>query len=135
MFFGIAIFWKIKKQCEKGKARQNPGSKLQKLKKNYFVSWYCQSQTPRTKNNRVLLLTLYSDNTVNSIKGNVTAKVWVYGGPNYGGNPEPDPLKYVNRHYQIVPEANTITTTGRVTLYFTQYEFDHYNGKTPLNLP
>ena len=35
---------------------------------------------------------------------------------------------YVKRHYEIVPDADFETATGKVTLYFTQQEFDEYNS-------
>lgn len=35
---------------------------------------------------------------------------------------------YVQRHYQITPAAGASTATARVTLYFTQAEFDAFNA-------
>lgn len=46
---------------------------------------------------------------------------------------------YVQRHYQITPATGAATATARVTLYFTQAEFDAFNAhagatlKLPLN--
>lgn len=34
---------------------------------------------------------------------------------------------YVQRHYDIEPATNPATSTGTITLYFTQTEFDDYN--------
>lgn len=60
-----------------------------------------------------------------NLTGNVTAKVWV-------NNAEP---AYVGRRYEITPTTNDATTTGRVTLYFTQAEFDAYNASNTVKLP
>ncbi len=53
----------------------------------------------------------------------LTARVWVDG----------NTVRYVKRHYQITPAINPATTTGRVTLYFTQEEFDEFNA-VPANI-
>jgi hypothetical protein len=42
---------------------------------------------------------------------------------------ESDPsLKYVRRHYEITPDNLPKTSTGIVTLYFSQADFDAYNA-------
>ena len=38
------------------------------------------------------------------------------------------PFKYVPRHYEITPATNPNTATGTVTLFFTQADFNAYNG-------
>ncbi len=64
------------------------------------------------------------------ISGNVTAKVWVETvQPNAANS------KYVKRHYEITPAANATTATARVTLYFTQQEFNDFNAVSAVDLP
>ncbi|WP_149244295.1 T9SS type A sorting domain-containing protein [Dyadobacter sp. 32] len=60
------------------------------------------------------------------ITGQVTAQVW---------REEIQPAKYVQRHYEITPAVNPTTATGRITLYFTQADFVHYNAKNTIKLP
>ncbi|MGJ7033108.1 choice-of-anchor Q domain-containing protein [Niabella hirudinis] len=56
------------------------------------------------------------------ISGSTTAKVWVDAS---------QPAQYVKRHYQITPDNNASTVTGKVTLYFTQQDFTDFNNQTP----
>jgi hypothetical protein len=42
---------------------------------------------------------------------------------------------FVQRHYEIAPENNATTATGRITLYFTQADFDAYNKPDKPMLP
>jgi hypothetical protein len=63
------------------------------------------------------------------ISGLVAAEMWREASVlTYGGQP------YVQRHYQATPTAGS---TGTVTLYFTQAEFDNFNAHpgSLLNLP
>ena len=60
-----------------------------------------------------------------TITGNVTSKVWLT-------NPE---STHVARRYEITPSNNPTTATGRVTLYFSQAEFDAYNATNSVKLP
>ena len=62
---------------------------------------------------------------IHTISGNTTAKVWL-------DNSLSD---YVGRRYEINPQSDASTSTGRVTLYFTQQEFDAYNATHTLKLP
>ncbi len=55
-----------------------------------------------------------SPEVVNSL----TARVWVDRRIGYS----------VKRHYQITPALNAATTTGSVSLYFTQEEFNEFNA-------
>lgn len=55
----------------------------------------------------------------NPVSGNVNGKVWIDNSVNQ---------KYVKRHYEITPETNANTSTGKVTLYFTQQDFDDFNS-------
>jgi hypothetical protein len=66
------------------------------------------------------------------VTGSVTSEVWVEPSiPNLAGVP------FVARHYQIEPASNPGSSTGTVTLYFTQQEFTDFNAytSTPLPLP
>ena len=60
------------------------------------------------------------------ITGSTTAKVWLETS---------QPANFVTRHYEITPATNANTATGRVTLYFTQAEFDAFNAVNTLKLP
>jgi hypothetical protein len=60
------------------------------------------------------------------IAGSTTASIWLE---------TTQPTQYVRRHYQIVPETGAETATGRVTLYFTQQEFDDFNAVNSAKLP
>lgn len=53
------------------------------------------------------------------IAGDVTAKVWQFG-TGY-------PTDLTSRHYEINPLANPTSSSGRITLYFSQEEMDDYN--------
>lgn len=65
-----------------------------------------------------LIATLQANGT-SPASGNTTAKVWVES--------TQSPI-YVKRHYQIQPASGS---TGRVSLYFTQSEFDDFNNQSP----
>jgi Repeat of unknown function (DUF5650)/Secretion system C-terminal sorting domain len=57
------------------------------------------------------------------IRNAVSGKVWIENIiPSHSGQP------FAARHYEITPAANVSTTTGRITLYFTQTEFDNFNA-------
>jgi FG-GAP repeat/Secretion system C-terminal sorting domain len=60
------------------------------------------------------------------IRGSVNAKVW---------RDLNQPMKYVKRHYEITPTTNANTSTGRVTLYFSQADFDDFNNINTDKLP
>jgi hypothetical protein len=61
-----------------------------------------------------------------TLSGVVTARVWIES--SQAGN-------YVKRHYEIMPQLNAATATGRVTLYFTQQEFTDFNAVNVVKLP
>jgi hypothetical protein len=68
----------------------------------------------------------------NPVSGSVTSKVWIEGAvPTQSGVP------FVARHYEITPAISASTATGTITLYFTQTEFDNFNGHAAslLDLP
>ncbi len=52
------------------------------------------------------------------VLNSLTARVWV---------DDRTANHHVKRHYQITPTLEATTTTGRVSLYFTQEEFDEFN--------
>jgi hypothetical protein len=60
------------------------------------------------------------------INGVVNAKVWLE---------TTQPTQYVKRHYEITPTTNTTTATAKVTLYFTQQEFNDFNAVSAIDLP
>lgn len=57
-----------------------------------------------------------------SVSGEVIARVWVDSN---------QPAQYVKRHYQITPAENRKTATAKLTLYFTQQDFDDFNNQNP----
>jgi len=79
-----------------------------------------------------LLAYLQPGTTGTPVSGSVMAKLWLEATqPSFNGNP------YVKRHYEITPATNAASSTGRVTLYFTQAEFDAFNSfpNVTSNLP
>lgn len=57
------------------------------------------------------------------VTGPVTSKTWVESAvPIYSGQP------YVARHSEVVVATNPSTATSRVTLYYTQQEFNDFNA-------
>ena len=61
-----------------------------------------------------------------TISGTVTARVWIESS---------QPTNFVKRHYEITPQQNATTATGRVTLYFRQQEFTDFNAVNVVELP
>lgn len=61
-----------------------------------------------------------------ALSGTVTARVWVA---------ENQPTNFLKRHYEITPTTNADHATARITLYFTQQEFDDFNAGATLPLP
>lgn len=62
---------------------------------------------------------------ISNISGDVFAKVWVDNAVQ----------QYVTRRYLITPTANAASASGKVTLYFSQAEFDAYNANNSVKLP
>jgi hypothetical protein len=83
------------------------------------------STTALTAACRVLAM-VSPDGTGTTVSGAVEAKVWIE---------TTQPALYVKRHYEITPAVNAATATGKVTLYFTQAEFDDFNAVNSLQLP
>lgn len=88
--------------------------------------------TPMLANSDCRIVATISASGNNPVSGTVDAKTWIEESvPLYSGNP------YVARHYQVTPDVDAATATGRLTLYFTQGEFDDFNDnpKTVTKLP
>jgi alpha-tubulin suppressor-like RCC1 family protein len=64
--------------------------------------------------------------TLNPITGNVTTSVWIDA---------VQPPFSLKRHFQITPALNPTTVSGRVTLFYTQQDFDDYNAVNSIKLP
>lgn len=60
------------------------------------------------------------------VTGNTTAKVWIDATAS---------AQFVKRHYEVLPATNANNATGRITLFFTQAEFDAYNALNIKKLP
>ncbi len=65
-----------------------------------------------------------------TLSGQTTSSVWIE-------NTQPATLGgiFVKRHYQINPVNNASTATAKVTLYFTQQEFNDFNAVSAVDLP
>jgi alpha-tubulin suppressor-like RCC1 family protein len=63
-----------------------------------------------------------NNSSLTRITGSTSAKVWVE---------TTQPVQFVKRHYEITPATNATTATGKVTLYFTDAEFDAFNTQVP----
>lgn len=75
--------------------------------------------------NACQLISRVEKQTASTVTGNTTSKVWV-------DNAQPN---YVARRYEINPDTNAATATGKVTLYFKQSDFDAYNLTNGVKLP
>lgn len=62
----------------------------------------------------------------NPVDGQITAKIWLEASQN---------ASFVKRHYEITPAQNAATATGKVTLYFTQNDFNDFNAANSVDLP
>jgi subtilisin family serine protease len=107
-------------QLAAGIAMVNTEAKRKISANNLFVDNSCQ------------LIAQLSPAGANPISDSATANVWIESGiPQVGGKP------FVARHYQLTPKIDAATATGKVTLYFTQAEFDAFNADpaSTLDLP
>jgi hypothetical protein len=78
----------------------------------------------------LLLASVVSTGNGNSIAGNTNATVFIEPTqPSIPGN------QFVKRHFEITPVNNASNATGRVTLYFTQADFDDFNAVSAIDLP
>ncbi len=83
------------------------------------------SQPFSTLNNCKLIASI-APNGANPIIGEVTSKVWI----------ELDqPTTFVKRLYEITPKTNPNAASAKITLYYTQAEFNDYNAINELKLP
>jgi hypothetical protein len=73
-----------------------------------------------------LIARLESIGEESAVAGTVKGKVWIE-------SEQPD--NYIKRHYEITPVTNASTATGRLTLYYTQQDFDDYNAKNTVKFP
>jgi ELWxxDGT repeat protein len=62
----------------------------------------------------------------NPVSGNFTSVVLIENTPS---------ANYVKKYYHILPETNLATATAKITLYFTQAEFDVFNALATVDLP
>jgi hypothetical protein len=67
---------------------------------------------------------------ISPVQGAVTASVYIDSIA-----PTDSVRVYVRRHYDVAPAAAAATATGRLTLYYTQADFDHYNSNAAPHLP
>ena len=72
------------------------------------------------------LVATLNPNGISPVSGNTSAKVWI--------EPVQHP-EFVNRHYEINPSNNPGLATARITLYFTQADFDAFNVLSSTKLP
>ena len=72
------------------------------------------------------LIARLAPNGSSPVNGNTTARVWIE---------QTQPAQFVKRHYQLTPAANASTATGKITLYFTQAEFNDFNAVNATKLP
>jgi hypothetical protein len=74
-----------------------------------------------------LIARVESDYTTTAVNDTLTASVWI------------DKIQndhYVKRHYQLIPSRNANGASAKLTLYFTQNEFDEFNkGQSTFKLP
>ncbi len=79
--------------------------------------------TPMLVDSECKIIATIASTGSNAVSGRVEAKTWLEADEFfYGGKP------YVARHYQITPDHDPDNSTGIVTLYFTQQDFDYYNS-------
>jgi uncharacterized delta-60 repeat protein len=72
------------------------------------------------------LVATLNPNGISPVSGNTSAKLWI--------EPTQHP-EYVKRHYEINPTNNPGLATARITLYFTQAEFNDFNLVSSIKLP
>ena len=72
------------------------------------------------------LIVKIEPNGLNPVSGNITSKVWLESSV---------PSGFVNRHYEITPILNPGAASARLTLFFTQSEFNAFNALNQNRLP
>ncbi|MCF2489118.1 LamG-like jellyroll fold domain-containing protein [Dyadobacter sp. CY347] len=73
-----------------------------------------------------LIARLESVGEESPVAGTVQGKVWIES---------VQPANYLKRHYEITPGTNASNATGRLTLYYTQQDFDDYNAVNSVKFP
>jgi hypothetical protein len=74
-----------------------------------------------------LLVSVQTTGVAGNVAGITTARIWI---------DDVQPARYVRRHYEIAPADHAENAIGKVTLYFTQADFDAFNLKnTASQLP
>ncbi len=81
---------------------------------------------PVTFQNQTGIISSVTPSGSNPVIGQLTAKIWV-NTSGFGS--------YLNKNYEITPQINANTATGKVTIYFAQADFDSYNSTSTTNLP
>ena len=87
---------------------------------------------PLLTNDGCRLIATLTPQGLNPVHGILKAKTWnEVAVPVHNGEP------FVSRHYEITPGLNASTATAKITLYFTQQEFDDFNehAASTTNLP
>jgi hypothetical protein len=69
-----------------------------------------------------LLVSITTSGQAGDISGNTVAKIWIE---------DEQPAQYVRRHFEITPADDAESVSGKVTLYFTQADFDAFNIANP----
>jgi hypothetical protein len=89
------------------------------------------TSVPLINNSCLLIATIRASGT-KPVSGYLEGKVWIDGSIQVYNE-----LPYVQRHYEITPVVNSDQATAKITLYFTQNEFDSFNAhpNSSLNLP
>ncbi|MBS1633908.1 MAG: T9SS type A sorting domain-containing protein [Bacteroidetes bacterium] len=90
------------------------------------------SNVPFVSNSSCRIICSLEPNGAQPVHGLVDAKVWIESSvPDFAGQP------FVARHFEITPATDPSSSTGRVTLYFTQQEFTDFNNHSGsiLDLP
>ncbi len=77
-------------------------------------------------NNDCRLIATLATTGASPVSGITSAKVWVEN---------TQPAQIVKRHYEITPNTDADKATAKITLYFTQQEFDDFNAVNTVKLP
>lgn len=85
-----------------------------------------QSGTVVYSNDCNTLVTSVISSGASPVSGSTTSRIWIE---------TVQPSRFLKRHYEITPASNAASATGRITLYFTQQEFDDFNAVNTVKLP
>jgi hypothetical protein len=81
------------------------------------------AQTPLATADDCQIIAAAQPSGASPVSGMVNAKVWVENSV-----PTVGPVPYLSRHYEITPADNAAMATGTLTLFFSQAEFNLFNG-------